>query len=249
MRGTKLAIIYRNYRLLLQHNAAIGAASRQTTILFPLLSNTWLYLIISRYTKAPSQAPLVYLSTVYSAITTNYTVTITPMRDVFTSMRIISSSSTVNSKRKYDHFPHQTDAANWSSTAQTRLIDFLFSFFFFFPDVHLWLEFVGCGYKIQVSASLNTTKANLGVGGILPIWSVPARIRRFEPDSQNRIESSRSNFTQCRQTIYSYITIVLDRSRLIVYRCPYRVSLCLTHHPHPAFLPLVRWSGRSVLIP
>jgi len=30
--------------------------------------------------------------------------------------------------------------------------------------------------------------------------------------------------------------IALDCSRLIVYSCPHRASLCLTHHPHPAFL-------------
>ena len=159
-----------------------------------------------------------------------------------------SFSSTVESKRKRDHFPHQTDAANWSSTAQTRLIDFL-SFFFSFPTFTYDWSSLGVDTRSGFQQASTQTKANPGLVGLLPIWSVPAQIRRFESDSQNRIESSRSNFTHCKRTIYSYNTIALDRSRLIVYRCPYRVSLCLTHHPHPAFLPLVRWSGRSVLIP
>ena len=30
--------------------------------------------------------------------------------------------------------------------------------------------------------------------------------------------------------------MAFDCSRLLVYKCPYRVSLCLAHHPHPAFL-------------
>ena len=47
------------------------------------------------------------------------------------------------------------------SQNKTRLIDF----FFFAPTFTYDWEFVGCGYKIQVLASLNTTKANLGFGG------------------------------------------------------------------------------------
>ena len=78
---------------------------------------------------------------------------------------------------------------------------------------------------------------------------MPARIRRFEPDSQNRIESSRSNFTHCKRTIYSYNPIVLDHSCLIVYSCPHRASL-LSHSPStPSVPPIVRRSGRNVLIP
>ena len=80
------------------------------------------------------------------------------------------------------------------------------------------------------------TRANPGFGRTFTnlIGASPnLAIRAWQP---NRIESSRSNFTHCKQTIYSYNPIALDHSRLIVYRCPYRVRLCLTHHSHPALL-------------
>ena len=39
-------------------------------------------------------------------------------------------------------------------------------FFFLFLSIFTCdREFVGCGYEILISASLNTTKANLGFGG------------------------------------------------------------------------------------
>ena len=71
-------------------------------------------------------------------------------------------------------------------------------------------------------------------------------IRAWQP---NRIESSRSNFTHFKRTINSYNPIVLDRSRLLVYSCPHRASLLSHSPPTPSVPPIIRWSGRSVLIP
>ena len=114
-----------------------------------------------------------------------------------------------------------------------KVLQLLFSFFQRSPMI--W-SFLGEDTRFRFWQASTQTKANLGFGGTftnlfgaslnLAIWS----------GQPNQIKSSNSNFTHCKQTIYSYNPIPLDYSRLIVYRCPYRVSLCLTHHPHPALL-------------
>ena len=119
--------------LLLQHNASNRSSESTNDYTIPLLSTALFHLIIGRYTKAPSQTQrLVYLSTVYSAITTNYTVTITPMHDfsrpcaVFPFRRQLSLNENaitflIKQMRRTDQAQHKLD---W-------LIFFLFSFSFF----------------------------------------------------------------------------------------------------------------------
>ena len=235
MHGTKLALFTVTTCYYYSTTQAIGAASWQTTIPFhssaPPYSTLSSAGILRHHLKTQR---LVYLSTVYSAITTNYRITLTPMHDfsrpcaVLLFRRQLSLNKNaitflIKQMRRTDQAQHKLD---W-------LIFFLFSFLF--PTFTYDWSSLGVDTRSGFQQASTQTKANPGLVGLLPIWSVPARIRRFEPDSQNRIESSRSNFTHCKRTIYSYNTIALDRSRLIVYRCPYRVSLCLTHHPHPAF--------------
>ena len=106
----------------------------------------------------------------------------------------------------------------------------------FFPTLTYDFSSLGVDIRSKFQQASTQTKANLGFGETFTnlIGASPnLAIRAWQP---NQIESNRSNFTHCKRIIYSYNPIALYPSRLIVYRCPYRVSLCLTHHPHPALL-------------
>ena len=152
-----------------------------------LLSFPSIYLYIIRYTKAPFHhiQQLAYLSTVYLAITSNYIFYNTTYAWLVTSIHSTLCWQLTLYKTR-DHFP-SSNRCSKTITLRTKLdwlISFLsFFFLFLFPTFTYDWSSLSVDTRSRFWQASTQTKANLGFGGLVLIWLVPAWIWRFEPDS------------------------------------------------------------------
>ena len=113
---------------------------------------------------------------------------------------------------------------------------FLFSFSFLFPTFTYDWSSLGVDTRSWFRQASTQTKANPG------FWWDFYQFDRCQPESGDSSLTAKIGLSPVGPILHTanelstLYSITLDRSRLIVYSCPHRASLCLTHHPHPAFL-------------
>jgi len=140
------------------------------------------------------------------------------------------------------------------SQNKTRLIDFLFflsfSFFFsfsFFSTFAYDWSALGVDTRSRFRQASTQAKANPG------FWWDFYQFDRCQPESGDSSLTAKIGLSLVGPILHTanelstLYPIALDRSRLIVYSCPHRASLCLTHHPHPAFLQSLGNQGTASL--